>query len=550
MAIYLNLPVRMDAPARFVTVFYKGQQVGKEQLGLSAHPDMWAALPLPDGEMEDYTFSLSGDGAEEFLPLVQLSRRRLGEEELYREPMRPLNHFSPARGFMNDPNGLYFDGQQYHMFFQLNPFGLGHGNTHWGHAVSEDLLHWTEREPALCPDDRDGLIFSGSAVIDRENVSGLGEGDQPPVLLFYTATGMRYRPDFPKDADGKPIFPKDWQRPQTDQCVAYSVDGGRTFRKYGPVVPQIVPMNRDPKVQWVPEAGCWVMALYLENNDYTLLYSDDLLHWEQGETMTLPDTAECPDIFRLYLDGDRDKPYWVYFGSPENYLVGQFEGRHFVHGQLIKGCTQLTPGGPKMFTDAAAYAPQTFFGTAEGEVLQISWLPTRFPGMSFASCMSLPWKLELRSTPEGPRLYKTPAEAVAALREEESSLSGDFAEISQSLSKLKGDSLELYARLAFEGEGALTLSVRGVLISIRDGGQKLLFPTGVYNLPEKGRGELRIFADRGSIELFYDGFACALNAPLDPGRQKVELLEMEGCRLEGSLYRLADTRPENRAVDC
>ena len=108
------------------------------------------------------------------------------------------------------------------------------------------------------------------------------------------------------------------------------------------------------------------------------------------------------------------------------------------------------------------------------------------------------------------------------------------------------DALELAADLAFQPEGALTLSVRGVLLSIREGGRKLLFPTGVYSLPGDGRGTLRVFADRGSLELFYNGFACALNAPLDPSRQRIELLEMEGCSLSGSAWTLRDARPEGR----
>ena len=92
----------------------------------------------------------------------------------------------------------------------------------------------------------------------------------------------------------------------------------------------------------------------------------------------------------------------------------------------------------------------------------------------------------------------------------------------------------------------MTLSVRGVLLSIREGGRKLLFPTGVYSLPGDGTGTLRVFADRGSLELFYNGFACALNAPLDPSRQRIELLEMEGCSLSGSAWTLRDVRPEGR----
>ncbi len=543
MSLFLNLPAEADAPVRLVTVYYEGKEVRREALRLSERPGMWAALPLPDGKREGFSFTISGEDGGKLESLARLSDRRLGEEDLYREPLRPLAHFTPARGFMNDPNGLYFDGETYHLFFQLNPFGLSHGNTHWGHAVSRDLLHWREGEPALCPDDRDGLIFSGSAVIDRRNVSGLGTKEKPPVLLFYTATGMRLPPDFPTDVDGNPVPPEGWKRPETPQCAAYSTDGGKTFTKYGPVVPEFAPLNRDPKVQWVEEAGCWVMALYLKDNDYTLLYSDDLLRWERGETLTLPGAAECPDLFRLYLDGEKDKPRWVFFGSPENYMAGQFEGRRFIHGEPVKGCTQLENRPVKTFVDAAAYAPQTFFGTADGEVLQLSWLPTRFLGEKFQGCMSLPWKLELKSTAEGPRLYKSPAEAVKALREDGKAVSGGLAEISAALAGMPGEALELELDTGFRPGGALTLSVRGTLISIREGGKKLLFPTGVYPLPGDGKGKLRIFADRGSIELFYNGFACALDSPLDPGRRGIELLELDGCDISGHIYRLRDVRP-------
>ncbi len=147
MAIFLNVPVRTGAPARLITIFYEGKEVRKEQLQISSRPDMWASIPLPDGEPDGYSFSLAGDGAEPLREKIALSSRRFGEEDLYREPLRPLNHFTPARGFMNDPNGLYFDGREYHMFFQLNPFGLGHGNTHWGHARRADLLRQRRHRP-------------------------------------------------------------------------------------------------------------------------------------------------------------------------------------------------------------------------------------------------------------------------------------------------------------------------------------------------------------------------------------------------------------------
>ena len=321
-----------------------------------------------------------------------------------------------------------------------------------------------------------GVIFSGSAVIDRENVSGLGDGSTPPVILFYTATGCGSGPTSRRMKPGAPVPPAGWKRPTTPQCAAYSLDGGRTFRKYGPVVPEIEPMNRDPKVQWVPEAGCWVMALYLIDNDYSRLYSDDLLHWELGERMTLPGTAECPDLFRLYLDGDREKPYWVYFGSPENYLGRTFEGRKFVHGDLIRGCTPAGKwGGQSVHRRRRLRAPDLLRDGGRGGGAALLD-PDPVPGGSVRQLHEPPWKLELRSTDDGPRLYKSPAGAVNALREGETPFSGGFAEVSASLRQARGDALELAADLTFQPEGALTLSVRGELLSIREGGRSFSSP--------------------------------------------------------------------------
>jgi sucrose-6-phosphate hydrolase SacC (GH32 family) len=161
-------------------------------------------------------------------------------EDLYREPKRGLFHFSPKRGWNNDPNGCVYYNGEYHLFFQHNPYGWSWGNMHWGHAVSKDLVHWEEIGDVLLPDEM-GPMFSGSAVVDSKNTSGFGKDGQAPLVLIYTAAGN-----------------------PTVQGIAYSTDG-RNFTKYSgnPVLGQVTGGNRDPKVIWDEANQRWVMVLYV-----------------------------------------------------------------------------------------------------------------------------------------------------------------------------------------------------------------------------------------------------------------------------------------------
>ena len=132
--------------------------------------------------------------------------------EPYREPLRPRIHFTPPRNFMNDPNGLVFYKGEYHLFYQYNPQGTTWGHMSWGHAVSRDLLHW-EHLPLALAEEGGVMIFSGSAVVDHANTSGLcrAQGtDRSCLVAIYTGHGL-----------GK----------QT-QNLAVSQDRGRTWTKF------------------------------------------------------------------------------------------------------------------------------------------------------------------------------------------------------------------------------------------------------------------------------------------------------------------------------
>jgi sucrose-6-phosphate hydrolase SacC (GH32 family) len=170
------------------------------------------------------------------LEAIMLSDRLPGGDSLYRETLRPQFHFSPARGWTNDPNGLvYYDGE-YHLFFQHNPYGTRWGNMTWGHSVSTDLVHWRQLPDAIHL-DKLGTIFSGSAVVDQNNTTGWGTDEHKPIVCIYTSAGGTN-----VESKGQPFT----------QSVAYSIDRGRTWKKYegNPVLGNIHGSNRDPKVIW------------------------------------------------------------------------------------------------------------------------------------------------------------------------------------------------------------------------------------------------------------------------------------------------------------
>ena len=234
-------------------------------------------------------------------------------DNLYQETYRPQFHFSAKENWLNDPNGLVYYKDEYHLFFQHNPTGIDWGNMTWGHAVSTDLLHWKQLPNAIEPDDL-GTIFSGSAVVDWNNTSGFQTGTEKVLVAFYTSAG-----DY---AAEKKAF---------TQSIAYSNDRGRTWTKYegNPVIGHIEGHNRDPKVIWHEPTQRWVMALYLDGNKFALLGSTNLKEWAPLCEIEMPGVTECPDLFELPVDGNPENMKWVFWGGNGNYVIGSFDGTNF-----------------------------------------------------------------------------------------------------------------------------------------------------------------------------------------------------------------------------
>ncbi|QNP74769.1 GH32 C-terminal domain-containing protein [Streptomyces roseirectus] len=243
----------------------------------------------------------------------------------YAETYRPQFHFTPRQNWMNDPNGLVYYQGEYHLFYQYNPSGDVWGDMSWGHAVSTDLVHWQELPLALSHDDKE-MVFSGGAVVDEHNTSGLGTAENPPMVAVYTrhdkTTGVQ------------------------SQALAYSTDRGRTWTKYpgNPVLDIGSKDFRDPKVQWYAPTRSWLMTVSLSAEHKVRFYtSKNLKDWTQlsefGPAGATGGVWECPDLFPLAVDGNPDNVKWVLVvnlnpggiagGSAAQYFVGDFDGRTF-----------------------------------------------------------------------------------------------------------------------------------------------------------------------------------------------------------------------------
>jgi len=243
----------------------------------------------------------------------------------FAEPYRPQFHYTPAKNWMNDPNGLVYYKGEYHLFYQHNPDGNTWGNMSWGHAVSHDLVRWKELPLAISHDENE-MIFSGSVVVDHQNTSGFGTEANPAMVAVYTSN------------------PK--ARSDQNQSLAYSLDRGRTWTKYdgNPVLDIDNSEFRDPKVQWHAPTESWLMTVVKATERKVAFYSSkDLKTWTHlsdfGPKGAVGGVWECPDLFRLPVDGDQRKQKWVlvvsmnpghlYGGSGTQYFVGEFDGTTF-----------------------------------------------------------------------------------------------------------------------------------------------------------------------------------------------------------------------------
>ena len=487
---YLNLPIK-NGTTRKVTTWVEGRVEVRNDIGLAdAAPDWWAPMDVSAWRGKTVTLQvdrLSEDSAA--LSAIEPSDSLKDSESLYRESLRGQFHFSPQHGWNNDPNGMVYFNGEYHLFFQHNPYGWGWGNMHWGQAVSRDLVHWQELGDKLAPDDM-GPMFSGSAVVDWKNTSGLGKGGKPPLVLIYTAAGN-----------------------PTVQCIASSIDG-RHFSKFSgnPVLKQISAGNRDPKVFWHSPTKNWVMPLYVETNKIHTIHffgSPNLKDWNYLSRSE--GFYECPDFFELPVDGDGTKKKWVLAAASSEYRVGTFDGATF------------TPETPKLpgHRGRGFYAPQTFsdISPKDGRRIQIGWFQTETKGMPFNQSMTLPLELRLTATAEGPRLTFTPVKELAALRAKSHTLDGITLtpDSPNPLGAVRAELVELRADFEPSDASEVAFTLRGATI-VYDARKQELVVNG-HRTPaplRAGKQRLILYCDRTGLEVFASDGLVYVPMPFQP----------------------------------
>ena len=324
--------VSIESPTRYLLLpIQEEKQQAQVLLDTGHDTDTWMDVRLARNGVDYYVPFALGEGNTATVKILGLAQDALALNLLKlsdtfntanTDYYRPSYHFTPAYGWMNDPNGMVYKDGEYHLYYQYNPYGSKWGNMHWGHAVSRDLIHWQHLDPAIARDTL-GHIFSGSSVVDIHNTAGYGKN---AIIALYTSAS---------DKNGQ------------IQCMAYSTDNGRTFTKYesNPVLTPFDGLRdfRDPKVFWYEKGKCWYMIVSADKE--TRFYkSKNLKKWEYvsafGNGMgQQPCQYECPDFFQLPVNGDLNNMKWVmimninpgclFGGSATEYFVGDFDGKNF-----------------------------------------------------------------------------------------------------------------------------------------------------------------------------------------------------------------------------
>lgn len=477
--------------------------------------------------------------------LLMLVSHSLAQESSYDQPWRPQYHFTPPKNFMNDPNGTVFYKGEYHLFYQHNPEGNVWGHMSWGHAISTDMVHWQNLPVALPEEPGLYMVYSGSAVVDWNNTSGLCKNPAPLdhscLIAIYTGAY------------------KDRQK----QHIAFSNDRGRTWTNYAgnPVADLDAPDFRDPNVFWYAPQQKWIMVTVLaDERTLVVLDSPDLKHWTQRSTFgpagDMAGQWECPDLIELPIEGTSERK-WVLIinrnpgapagGTGVRYLIGRFDGANF---------TSEVPDAPVLWADWGKdfYATNTWNDAplTDGRVW-IGWFSNWQyanvePTVLWRGAQSVPRTLVLHRYADGLRLVQRPVRELERLRRERLHIvNASVADVNQKIreSGTKGEVYEFEAELRpgqvddigfrlRKSKDAETLvgfdAVHREVYVDRTRSGKVSFSKDFpgrhsARLEQNTSIKLRVFVDRSSVEVFANDGERVLSDRIypPPGSDSIEL---------------------------
>lgn len=495
---YLLLPVQEKAEMCNIKVVKNNTQVKALNVRLASnHIDYYVPLDLKQfGEDAKLALDIHVNGTYrndgELSGFTCWKNMQLSDtfDTANREKYRPIYHHTPAWGWMNDPNGMFYKDGVWHLYFQYNPYGSQWENMTWGHSTSTDLIHWTF-QGAPIEADAWGTIFSGSAVVDHNNTAGFGKG---AVVAMYTSAGEN----------------------QT-QSIAYSNDNGQTFTKYdgNPVLTSNTPDYRDPHVFWNEDIKRWNMIM-AEGQHMDIYSSADLKEWKLesqfgAEYGNHGGVWECPDLMKMKVRGT-DQYKWMllcninpggpFGGSATQYFVGQFDGHKFT-------CESAPEVTKWMDYGKDHYATVTFDNAPDGRRVAMAWMSNwqyanQVPTMQYRSANSVPRDLDLYEYQGQTYCGVTPSPELAAARPKKATKT--LTEACEMVVTLKGNATITLAN--DKGEQVVMTydeKSRTFAMDRTKSGQKEFSDdfAALTVAPVHGKmSQLRLFIDRSSIEAF------------------------------------------------
>ena len=495
---YLLLPVQEKAEMCNIKVVKNNTQVKALNVRLASnHIDYYVPLDLKQfGEDAKLALDIHVNGTYrndgELSGFTCWKKMQFSDtfDTANREKYRPVYHHTPAWGWMNDPNGMFYKDGVWHLYFQYNPYGSQWENMTWGHSTSTDLIHWTF-QGAPIEADAWGTIFSGSAVVDHNNTAGFGKG---AVVAMYTSAGEN----------------------QT-QSIAYSNDNGQTFTKYdgNPVLTSNTPDYRDPHVFWNEDIKRWNMIM-AEGQHMDIYSSADLKEWKLesqfgAEYGNHGGVWECPDLMKMKVRGT-DQYKWMllcninpggpFGGSATQYFVGQFDGHKFT-------CESAPEVTKWMDYGKDHYATVTFDNVPDGRRVAMAWMSNwqyanQVPTMQYRSANSVPRDLDLYEYQGQTYCGVTPSPELAAARPKKATKT--LTEACEMVVTLKGNATITLAN--DKGEQVVMTydeKSRTFAMDRTKSGQKEFSDdfAALTVAPVHGKmSQLRLFIDRSSIEAF------------------------------------------------